>query len=568
MEARVEVLQNLLPAELALFDLVELVLHAGGKFHADNILKTLHHQPVHHLAKRRGRQTLVFFDHIFAILDGGDDGGIGRRATDALFLHRAHERRLGVARGRLRKVLLRVGFLEVQRLALRKIGQRRERLFLLVVAPLFIDCRKAGKAQALVRGAEHMASAGGLDCRHVIHGVLHLRGDEPAPDELIQPELVLRQVVLDLLRVERDVTRTDGFVRVLRAALGLIAPGRTGIIRRAIAAFDDVARRRERFFRNTQRIGTHIGDETDRALARDLHTFIKLLRDHHRAARGHVELAGRLLLKRGGDERRRGIALFLAVFHALHRKYLAIHVRDNALHICLTREILLFGAAVIVRREAAGFTHAVQQNVQRPVFLRHERADLIFAVHDQPRRHRLHASGGKPAPHLFPEERAELIADDAVKHAARLLRIDQILIDRARLGDRLAHNVLRDLVERDALRLIVRDVQQIFQMPRNCLALAVRVSCEIDVLAVFRGGAQLGNDGFLSGDGVILRLKIVVNIHAHGALLQVAQMPHARLDLIVRSEIFGDRFRLGRRFHDHQICFSVRHEVPPMFPVY
>ena len=55
-----------------------------------------------------------------------------------------------------------------------------------------------------------------------------------------------------------------------------------------------------------------------------------------------------------------------------------------------------------------------------------KRADLALALDDQPQRDGLHAAGGKSAPHLVPKQRRNLVSDQPVEHAARLLRLDQV----------------------------------------------------------------------------------------------------------------------------------------------
>ena len=131
----------------------------------------------------------------------------------------------------------------------------------------------------------------------------------------------------------------------------LIAPRAARIIGRAITAFDHVRRRSERLFRDAQRIGSHIRDETDRALARDLHAFIELLRDHHRAPRRHIELAGRLLLERRGDERRRRILLFFGIFDALDAELAGLQFSQDRVDRLAVRQLALLRVAIVVRRE-------------------------------------------------------------------------------------------------------------------------------------------------------------------------------------------------------------------------
>ena len=86
-------------------------------------------------------------------------------------------------------------------------------------------------------------------------------------------------------------------MRVLCTGFRLIAAG-FGVIGRAVAAADRVACSGQRLLGDTQGIGTHVSDQADRALTGDLYALVKLLRDHHCAAWGHVEFARCLLLER------------------------------------------------------------------------------------------------------------------------------------------------------------------------------------------------------------------------------------------------------------------------------
>ena len=559
MKIGIELLQHVFPAALTGLDLVELLFHVGGEFHADDIGEPVHHQAVDDLAELGRRELFIGLDDIFAVLDGGDDGGVGRRTADALLLHRTHERSFGIAGRRLGKVLLLVEACGRERFAGGQVRQRRVELFLLVVAAFLIDGGKAGEFHALVRGAENMPAAGGLDGRHVVQGVCHLRGDEAAPDELVEPELLLGQIVLDHLRIQRDVRRADGLVRVLRAGFRLVAARLAAGVGVAIAAADDAAGSGQRLLRDAQRVGTHVGDKAHGALAGDLHALVELLRDHHRAARGHVELPRSLLLEGRGDEGRRGRALLFGFFDARDRERAGLQLVQNGLHILFAGKLALLRVAVVVGRKAAGLADAAEIHIQRPVFLRLEGTDLVFPVDDQARGDRLHAAGRQTLADLPPQQRAELIADDPVEHAAGLLRIDQVLVDGTRMLDGFLHDTARDLVEGHAVGRIVRDGQQIFQVPGDGLAFAVRVRCEIDAVGVLCGLLQLRDDLFLALERIVFRLKVMLDIDAQRALRQIAQVAHAGLDLIVGTEIFSDGFGLRRRFHDDQILFCVRH---------
>ena len=89
------------------------------------------------------------------------------------------------------------------------------------------------------------------------------------------------------------------------------------------------------------------------------------------------------------------------------------------------------------------------------------------------------------------------------------------------MGDALAHHLAGDLVEGDTLGLVVRQVQQMLQMPGDGLSLAVRVGGTIHGVA---GGSvlfQLPDQLLLAADGFIFRFKIVLDVHAQGTFRQV-----------------------------------------------
>ena len=74
-----------------------------------------------------------------------------------------------------------------------------------------------------------------------------------------------------------------------------------------------------------------------------------------------------------------------------------------------------------------------------PVLFGDEALDLALALADELERDRLHAAGGEAAADLVPQERADLVAHQPVEHAARLLRVDHLHVDLARMLERLQH---------------------------------------------------------------------------------------------------------------------------------
>ncbi len=64
-----------------------------------------------------------------------------------------------------------------------------------------------------------------------------------------------------------------------------------------------------------------------------------------------------------------------------------------------------------------------------PVFDRGEGVDLAFALDDEAEGNGLDAAGGEAATDLVPEERGDLVADEAVENAAGLLGVHQVFVD-------------------------------------------------------------------------------------------------------------------------------------------
>ena len=206
-------------------------------------------------------------------------------------------------------------------------------------------------------------------------------------------------------------------------------------------------------------------------------------------------------------------------------------------------------------RKFSGKLHAallLELHADRPVFLGHERLNLLLAIAYKLDRHRLHAAGGKPLLDLAPEERTELVADDAIEHTPRLLRIHAIDIDRIRLLDRRLYGRLRDLVEDDAAVLIRVDSQNVREMPSDRLSFTVGIACKIDLGCMLRILLQRLDEVALAADIDVLRRKVVLDVDAELALRKIAQMPHGRSHHVFLAEILLDRLRLRRRLDNDQ----------------
>ena len=151
-------------------------------------------------------------------------------------------------------------------------------------------------------------------------GVGHLRGDGALPDQAVQPQLVAIEHAARPAPASA-ARESDGRPRA--------PPGRSatwscsGAARRArrpdrTSALTSSAISRSAVSAMFTRVGPHIGDEPDRALAREVDALVEPLGERHGLARAEPELARGLLLQRRGGERRRRRALAL----------LALDVRD------------------------------------------------------------------------------------------------------------------------------------------------------------------------------------------------------------------------------------------------
>jgi hypothetical protein len=90
-------------------------------------------------------------------------------------------------------------------------------------------------------------------------------------------------------------------------------------------------------------------------------------------------------------------------------------------------------------------------------------------------------------------------------------------------------------------------------MIRNRLAFAVRVGRKINLVGLGARLLQLLNHFLLARRHDQLRLKgALLQLHAKFVLGQVHDVAHRGAHIESLAQIFFDRLRLGRRFHDHQ----------------
>ena len=111
-----------------------------------------------------------------------------------------------------------------------------------------------------------------------------------------------------------------------------------------------------------------------------------------------------------------------------------------------------------------------------------------------------------------------MIANQTIKDPARLLRVNNVLIDPAGIFDCGANRLRRDLIKEHSKNLTFVAVEDFFQVLANRFALAVRVSGKEYALGGFGGRAQFLDDFLFTGNDVVHRLEVVFDVHSELAL--------------------------------------------------
>ena len=191
-----------------------------------------------------------------------------------------------------------------------------------------------------------------------------------------------------------------------------------------------------------------------------------------------------------------------------------------------------------------------QQCLDRPVLARSESVDLALALDHETHGDRLDAAGRQPRVDLPPQQRRQGVADETIEDAPRLLGVHEVVVDVARMSERVADRVRRDLGEGHAARLVRRHFRGLGDVPRDRLALAIEVSREIDRIGRLR---LLGDRGDLLASVLadyVFRFEIVFDVDAQLVLArvlgQVTDVPVRRQDPITGTQVSLDRARLGR----------------------
>ncbi len=149
-----------------------------------------------------------------------------------------------------------------------------------VIQAFLVHGNVAGLHQGRAIGPQHGAlrTVGAGEHFHrdrVEHRRRHLAGDGAFPDQRIQRELIGLELVLDVRRQHAGRGRANRLVRLLSVfRLGLVDSRLFGQSLLAVQLHDDIADLADGLLREIERVGAHVGDQTDLAFA-DVDTFVQ-----------------------------------------------------------------------------------------------------------------------------------------------------------------------------------------------------------------------------------------------------------------------------------------------------
>src|SRR5262249_17900190 len=152
---------------------------------------------------------------------------------------------------------------------------------------------------------------------------------------------------------------------------------------------------------------------------------------------------------------------------------------------------------------------------------------------------------------FVPNQRRDVVADDAIENATGALRIIKVLVELARLREPTLDTLFGDLVKLDARDAEIRALELFGDMPRNRLAFAIGVGREQKLFRFLRLALQLRDNLGLRFDDFVRLLEARLDIDTH-TLGQVFDVPFAGHDLVARPQVFFDGLGLGGRFDDDE----------------
>ena len=584
--------QELRAVLLARGDTVQVALHRGREVVVDQVRQVLLEQARHGERQPRGHQVLATVRHVPAVPDRLDGGRVGGGTADAELLHGLDQRGLRVAARGLGLVTVGGGLGQRRGVPLGDVGQGLLRVVLFrVVTPLVAallvgqaearggDDRARGRGQHVVALTVDLDAGEHADRRRVAESVGHLRGDRALPDQVVQGQLLLRQGTGHLARRAEVVARgTDRLVRLLRTLRGGAIQARgLGHGLGPVELGGLLAGGVDRLAGQGRGVGTHVGDVTG---------LVEGLGGTHRRGRVPVQLARGLLLE---GRRREGGGRATTVGLARHRvddrgrsvrQRLRIGSRGGLVEVedaglgRLRAQLALLGKVRAGRDRVAihggdaraeSLARRRKRRVDRPVLGAHVRHALTFPGDHEARGHRLHAPRRQGGADLAPQEGRDLVAVEAVEDAAGLLRVHEVGVQVARVLQGALDRFLRDFVEHHAAHGNLR-LQDLQEVPRDGLTLAVLISCQIEFVALLEELLEFGDLFLLVRVHHVVGRETVVHVDGEaaegpllhvlgqlGGLREVADVADGGRHVVVGTQVSLDGGCLRRRLHDHEL---------------
>src|SRR5204863_2603309 len=202
------------------------------------------------------------------------------------------------------------------------------------------------------------------------------------------------EVFADVLGPTCRIGRTNRLVRILsilRFSVGIETRAVWQVLL-SVHHLDVVAGLNRRRRGNASRVGAHVGDEPHRALVANLHAFVEVLCEPHRALGTEAELLGGVLLERAGGERRRRILSALATLYFRDLESLAgLERGENGVRLFLVVDDRLL-AVEQMQLGSELLSVFLEQRFDGPVLDWLERADLALSFNEQTQRNGLDAS--------------------------------------------------------------------------------------------------------------------------------------------------------------------------------
>ena len=160
----------------------------------------------------------------------------------------------------------------------------------------------------------------------------------------------------------------------------------------------------------------------------------------------------------------------------------------------------------------------------------------------------------RPRRILLAHQRAELVAHQAVDDPPRLLRVDQVEVQDAWIGEGGLDGGLGDFAEGHPPHAVRRQAGVLGDVPRNRLALAIKVRGQPHRVGCAGGIGQALELVLAIGQWLVLRGEVVLEVDAQPALGQVPDVPIRGENVVPVTQVPLDRLGLGWRLDDHEVA--------------